>query len=36
MATYAEVFAGVYATVAAHAQCQDAGDTDYVGEPLTA
>lgn len=30
MATFAEVFAGVYATVAAHAQCQDAGDTDGI------
>jgi ketosteroid isomerase-like protein len=30
MATYAEVFAGVYATVAAHAQHQDAGDTDGI------
>jgi ketosteroid isomerase-like protein len=27
VATYADVFAGVYATVAAHSQCQDAGDT---------
>jgi ketosteroid isomerase-like protein len=30
MTTYAEVFAGVYATVAAHAQHQDAGDTDAI------
>jgi ketosteroid isomerase-like protein len=30
MTTYAEVFAGIYATVAAHAQCQDAGDTDGI------
>jgi ketosteroid isomerase-like protein len=30
MATYAEVFAGVYATVAAHAQYQDAGNTDAI------
>ena len=30
MTTYAEVFAGVYATVAAHAQAQDAGDTDAI------
>ncbi len=28
MTTYAEVFAGVYATIAAHAQAQDAGATD--------
>jgi uncharacterized protein (TIGR02246 family) len=28
MTTYAEVFAGVYTTVAAHAQAQDAGNTD--------
>jgi ketosteroid isomerase-like protein len=28
--TYAEVFAGVYATVAAHAQHQDAGYTDGI------
>jgi len=28
--TYAEVFAGVYATVAAHAQHQDAGHTDEI------
>ena len=30
MTTYAEVFAGVYATVAAHAQAQDAGSTDGI------
>ena len=30
MASYAEVFAGVYATVAAHAQHQDAGNTDGI------
>jgi ketosteroid isomerase-like protein len=30
MTTYAEVFAGVYATVAAHAQHQDAGNTDGI------
>jgi ketosteroid isomerase-like protein len=30
MTTYAEVFAGVYATVAAHAQHQDAGNTDAI------
>ena len=30
MTTYAEVFAGVYATVAAHSQYQDAGDTDGI------
>jgi ketosteroid isomerase-like protein len=30
MTTYAEVFAGVYATVAAHAQAQDAGNTDGI------
>jgi ketosteroid isomerase-like protein len=28
MTTYAEVFAGVYTTIAAHAQAQDAGNTD--------
>jgi ketosteroid isomerase-like protein len=28
--TYAEVFAGVYAAVAAHAQHQDAGNTDGI------
>ena len=28
MTTYADVFAGVYTTIAAHAQAQDAGDTD--------
>lgn len=28
MTSYAEVFAGVYTTVAAHAQAQDAGNTD--------
>jgi ketosteroid isomerase-like protein len=28
--TYAEVFAGVYTTVAAHAQAQDAGKTDDI------
>ena len=28
MTTYAEVFAGVYSTIAAHAQAQDAGNTD--------
>jgi ketosteroid isomerase-like protein len=30
MTSYPEVFAGVYATVAAHAQYQDAGDTDAI------
>src|SRR6516162_4666414 len=30
MTSYAEVFAGVYATVAAHAQHQDAGNTDGI------
>jgi len=30
MTTYAEVFAGVYTTVAAHSQYQDAGDTDAI------
>ena len=30
MTTYVEVFAGVYATVAAHAQAQDAGNTDGI------
>ena len=30
MTTYAEVFAGVYTTVAAHAQHQDAGNTDGI------
>ena len=30
MASYAEVFAGVYATVAAHSQHQDAGNTDGI------
>ena len=30
MTTYADVFAGVYTTVAAHAQHQDAGDTDGI------
>ena len=30
MTTYAEVFAGVYTTVAAHAQAQDAGKTDDI------
>jgi ketosteroid isomerase-like protein len=30
MTTYAEVFAGVYTAVAAHAQRQDAGDTDAI------
>jgi ketosteroid isomerase-like protein len=30
MTTYAEVFAGVYTTVAAHAQAQDAGNTDAI------
>ena len=30
MTTYAEVFAGVYTAVAAHAQHQDAGDTDGI------
>jgi uncharacterized protein (TIGR02246 family) len=28
MTTYADVFAGVYTTIAAHAQAQDAGNTD--------
>jgi len=28
MTSYAQVFAGVYTTIAAHAQAQDAGDTD--------
>jgi uncharacterized protein (TIGR02246 family) len=36
MTSYAEVFAGVYATVAAHAQCQDAGDTDGIVALYTA
>jgi len=35
MTTYAEVFAGVYATVAAHAQHQDAGKTDAIMELYT-
>jgi ketosteroid isomerase-like protein len=30
MTSYAEVFAGVYTTVAAHAQAQDAGNTDAI------
>lgn len=30
MTTYADVFSGVYATVAAHSQAQDAGDTDTI------
>jgi ketosteroid isomerase-like protein len=30
MTSYADVFAGVYTTVAAHAQRQDAGDTDGI------
>ena len=30
MTTYAEVFAGVYTTIAAHAQAQDAGNTDAI------
>jgi ketosteroid isomerase-like protein len=30
MTTFAEVFAGVYTTVAAHAQAQDAGNTDAI------
>ena len=30
MTTFADVFAGVYTAVAAHAQRQDAGDTDGV------
>jgi len=30
MTTYADVFAGVYTTVAAHAQHQDAGNTDAI------
>ena len=30
MTSYPEVFAGVYATVAAHAQYQDAGDADAI------
>ena len=30
MTSYAEVFAGVYTAVAAHAQHQDAGDTDTI------
>ena len=30
MTTYAEVFTGVYTTVAAHSQYQDAGDTDGI------
>jgi hypothetical protein len=30
MTTYADVFAGVYTTVAAHAQHQDAGNTDGI------
>ena len=28
MTSYAQVFAGVYTAIAAHAQAQDAGDTD--------
>ena len=30
MTSYAEVFAGVYATIATHSQAQDAGDTDTI------
>ena len=30
MTTFADVFAGVYTTVAAHTQYQDAGDTDGI------
>ena len=30
MTTFADVFAGVYTTVAAHAQAQDAGNTDGI------
>jgi ketosteroid isomerase-like protein len=30
MTTYADIFAGVYTTVAAHAQHQDAGNTDAI------
>ena len=30
MTSYADVFAGVYSAVAAHAQAQDAGDTDAI------
>ena len=30
MTTYADVFAGIYTTVAAHSQYQDAGDTDGI------
>jgi ketosteroid isomerase-like protein len=30
MTTYADVFAGVYTTVAAHAQHQDAGNTEQI------
>jgi ketosteroid isomerase-like protein len=30
MTTFAEVFAGVYTTVAAHSQHQDAGDTEQI------
>jgi len=30
MTSYAEVFAGVYTTIAAHAQAQDAGNTDAI------
>jgi ketosteroid isomerase-like protein len=30
MTTYADVFAGVYTTIAAHSQHQDAGDTDAI------
>ena len=30
MTSYAQVFAGVYTTIAAHAQAQDAGNTDAI------
>jgi ketosteroid isomerase-like protein len=30
MTSYADVFAGVYTTVAVHSQAQDAGDTDTI------
>ena len=35
MTSFAEVFAGVYATVAAHAQHQDAGDADGIAALYT-
>ena len=36
MTSYADVFAGVYSAVAAHAQAQDAGDTDAIMALYTA